>query len=205
MATINGIPAEIIDSAKEKLDEKRVQMDVLLHELQKEKSYLNRLNKEHIEAQETAQEALNHYEELSEKYETKLQKMRDNKVANERIMQLGKKLKSFIDRYNIRSRKKTINDPLMEDIRKYMAVERSKIEEAKKVVHVKKAVKQKQVKKTKPQKDQYNREKIKVGSRVKLISTRQSGVVEDMSGDNITVTFGFVRMKVSKDRLMRVE
>lgn len=205
VATINGIPTKIIESAKEKLDEKRVQMDVLLHELQKEKSYLSRLNKEHIEAQEIAQEALNRYEELSDEYEGKLQDFRDNKVANERLVQLGKKLKSFIDRYNIRSRKKNINDPLLEDVRKYLAVERSKIEEAKKVVKAKKASKKKPAKKAKPQQDQYHREKIKVGSKVKLIATRQAGVVEEMSGDNLTVTFGFVRMKVNKDRLMWVE
>jgi DNA mismatch repair protein MutS2 len=38
-----------------------------------------------------------------------------------------------------------------------------------------------------------------------LISTKQSGTVEAMDGENVTVTFGFLRMKVEKDKLMWVK
>src|SRR5690606_10672601 len=63
VATTNGIPNEIIEAAKGKISEEKLQMDKLLSELQKEKNYLERLNKEHIEAQELAQDARNHFEE----------------------------------------------------------------------------------------------------------------------------------------------
>jgi len=45
VAKINGIPDDIIEEAKSRLDDKKVKMDRLLNELQKEKSYLKRLNK----------------------------------------------------------------------------------------------------------------------------------------------------------------
>lgn len=206
VATINGIPEEIIQSAKEKISSDKLRMDKLLSELQKEKNYLTKLNKEHIEAQKIAQDAKNHFEELSDELNEKLDKIRLNATKNERLLKLGTKMSAFIDRYISRSRKKSINDELMEDIRKYLAVEKTKLDEANELQKRKKQTAQKQkLKKIKPEQDQYQRHRIAVGSKVKLIATRQSGTVEEMSGENVVVTFGFARMKVTKDKLMWVE
>ncbi len=206
VATINGIPEEIIQSAKEKISSDKLRMDKLLSELQKEKNYLTKLNKEHIEAQKIAQDAKNHFEKLSEELNEKLEKIRSNATKNERLLKLGTKMSAFIDRYISRSRKKSINDELMEDIRKYLAVEKTKLDEANELQKRKKQTAQKQkLKKIKPEQDQYQRHRITVGSKVKLIATRQSGTVEEMSGENVVVTFGFARMKVTKDKLMWVE
>ena len=57
----------------------------------------------------------------------------------------------------------------------------------------------------KPEKDEYNRAKIKVGSKVKLIATKQAGIVEEMTPTTVTVSFGFMRMKVSLEKLMWVQ
>jgi DNA mismatch repair protein MutS2 len=209
VAEINGIPQEIIEDAKSKLDDKKVKMDRLLNDLQKEKTYLERLNKEHIEAQQNAQEALNEYEERKEDYEEKLKRIRTQADANNKLVALGKKMKTFIDRYNVKSRKKTINDKLLAEVKKYLAVERTKIDAA---IQAKKEKERKDAhkpsakrKKAKVERDQFQRHKIKVSSRVKLISTKQVGVVEEVSGENITVAFGFMRMKVDRNKLMWVE
>lgn len=203
VATINGIPKELIDDAKSKLDERKVKMDKLLNALQKEKNYLTRLNKEHIEAQEIAQEALNEYTEQKEYYEEKIKQHRASSATNEGLIRMGKKMKSFIDRYNTHSRKKNINDGLMEEARKYFAMERTKAAEAKKAEQAKLAPKKKakNPKKIVKKEDSYQREKIIVGSKVKLVSTKQSGTVEEISGDTVTVTFGFARMKVERNKL----
>lgn len=209
VATINGIPTEIIEDAKSKLDDKKVKMDRLLNDLQKEKTYLERLNKEHIEAQQTAQEALNKYEERKADYEDKLKRIRTQADANNKLVGFGKKMKVFIDRYNVKSRKKTVNDKLLAEVKKYLAVERTKIDAA---IQSKKEKERKEAskpsakrKKAKIERDKFQRHKIKLNSRVKLISTKQIGVVEEISGDNITVAFGFMRMKVAREKLMWVE
>ncbi len=205
VAKINGIPDELIQEAKSRLDDKKVKMDRLLNELQKEKNYLKRLNKEHIEAQDIASKAYEEYESKKALYEQKLQQYRDSAGANQKLIQHGKKLASYIDRYNINTRKKSINDNLIEEIRKYVAVEKSKIESLKKKAKqqkkpvVKKKTKQRKVK------DDFQRDKIKAGSRVKLISTKQIGTVEEMKGNSVTVSFGFARMKVDLDKLMWVQ
>lgn len=209
VATMNGIPLEIIEDAKSKLDDKKVQMDRLLNDLQKEKTYLARLNKEHIAAQKTAQEALNEYETKKSEYDDKLKRIREQADVNNKLVGFGKKMKMYVDRYNVKSRKKTVNDKLLGEVKKYLAVERTKIDAAilqKKEKERKAAGKpNSKKKKAKPVVDQFKREKIKLNSRVKLISTKQIGIVEEVSGDNITVAFGFMRMKVVREKLMWVE
>lgn len=205
VASNNGIPLEIIEQAKLKIDEKKVNMDRLLNELQKERTRLNRLVIEYSDAQEAATDAIEKAEEARKSYDEKLDNIRTRSEANNKQLQLGKKLESFINRYNARSRKKNINDPLLADINKFLAVEKSKTEDAK--VKAKQVIvkKQKAKKAVQQIKDEYNREKIKVGSRVKLITTRQIGTVEEMKDDTLVVTFGFLRMKVDKNKLMWVD
>ncbi len=208
VAQINGIPLELIEEAKTKIDEHKVNMDKLLSELQREKTYLEKLNHEHIEAQRLAEEARISYNEKKKRFDEKLAQQqiameRDNKYVN-----TGKKLKSFIDRYQTKTRKKDANQPLLEEIRKYLAVERGKIEQAKLSEKLKAEVNSKKPKKVKPGKpevDVYQREKIAVGSTVKLIETKQSGTVEEISGLMVTVAFGFMRLKVEREKLMWIK
>ncbi|MBL1281001.1 MAG: DNA mismatch repair protein MutS [Fluviicola sp.] len=212
VAKINGIPDELIAEAKNKLSTSKVKMDKLLSDLQKEKSYLNKLNKEHIEAQDIALEALNSYQSKKEQYENKLHTMRSNSEENQKYINAGKKLISYIDKYNTNTKKRAINDSLLEEVRKYLAVEKSKIVAAKQkakekksgVVSSKKSASKKKLSSTKKE-EIHGRNKIKVGSRVKLLATKQIGVVEEMKGDNLIVSFGFARMKVKLEKLMLVE
>ena len=134
--------------------------------------------------------------------------MRENADVNQKLIQHGKKLAQFIDKYNINTKKKSINDKLLEEIRKYVAVEKSKIEATKQKEKLRKAQpasKKKSQKKKKPEPDNFMRDKIKQGSRVKLISTKQIGTVEEMKDTAVTVSFGFARMKVDLDKLMWID
>ncbi len=208
VATINGIPPEIIEDAKSKLDDKKVQMDRLLNDLQKEKTYLERLNKEHIEAQAIAQKSLNEYEARKADYEEKLKRIREQADVTNKLVGFGKKMKTFVDRYNVKSRKKSVNDSLLDEVNKYLAVERTKIDAAilsRKEKERMEAARPTKKKKERPELDQYQRHKIHVNSKVKLITTKQVGVVEEVSGDNITVAFGFMRMKVAREKLMWIQ
>ncbi|MDG1147154.1 MAG: DNA mismatch repair protein MutS, partial [Crocinitomicaceae bacterium] len=208
VAKINGIPSKLIEEAKNKLDHKKVRMDKLLNQLQKEKTYLSKLNKEHIEAQDLAQNALNEYEQKRDHYDAKLKSFRSSSESNQRFIQAGKKLVSFIEKYNTATRKKSINNDLLEEVRKYLAVEKSKTETAKQLQKKEQLAKQgkgKRKKSAKQTPDIHQKEKIVVGSRVKLITTKQIGTVEEMKGENIVVSFGFARMKVDKSKLSFID
>ncbi len=207
VAKMNGIPDELIAEAKSKLSDNKVKMDRLLNELQKEKTYLNKLNKEHIEAQDIAQDALNYYTEKKEYYESKLRGIRDNSTKNQHLINAGKKMIAFIEKFVPNSKKKSINDKLMDDVRKYIAVEKYKTVDAKqKQKEIKLSKKPKKSKNIPPKIDlQHHRDKIEVGSRVKLIATKQTGTVEEMKGENVTVSFGFARVKVKLEKLSFVQ
>jgi len=200
VAQINGIPKKLINKAKAKLDKKKVEMDALLHDLQKKETHLSRLIEAHLEAQETMEEHRLFYEESKEKYEERIHKLRDKSEEVNKLLTLGTKLQQFIDKYKVGSKKKNVNAELLDELHKYIAREKSKIEEAKKEVRLKKQSKKKANKPSRV-KDTHNQDKIAVGSRVKLIATRQIGEVEDISGEEVTVMFGFARMKVKKTQL----
>lgn len=208
VAQINGIPLELIEDAKTRLDERKVTMDRLLSELQKEKTYLERLNKEHIEAQRIAQQAKEDYLDRKNRYDEKLRTQQEVIERNNKFLTAGKKMLGFIDRYAHKSRKKDANKPLVDELTKYLAVEKAKIEDVKLAERLKAEVNAKNPKKKKiqkPEEDPHQRHKILIGSTVKLISTKQSGTVEAINGDNVTVTFGFLRMKVEREKLMWVK
>ena len=207
VAQMNGIPLELIERAKTRIDQRKVNMDQLLHELQREKIYLEQLNKEHISAQEAANKAREEFLERKVRLDEKLKTQHEFIEKNNKFLQNGKKLSGFIDRFVTRSRKKDVNQDLFEEIRKYLMVEKSKLEDAtrkEKLMKSNQTTKPKKKKIQKPESDPYQRHKIIVGSSVKLISTKQSGTVEVIAGENITVTFGFLRMKVEREKLMWV-
>lgn len=210
VAQMNGIPLQLIEQAKGKLDGNKVKMDQLLSELHREKTYLEQLNKEHIEAQQLAENARLDYIQKRERFEERMKAQQDMIEKNNIFLNSGKKMKAFIDRYQTRSRKKDANSPLLEDVRKYLMVEKSKIEESKRKEELVKAAgipvkKPKKAKPSAPEKDPYERDKIIVGSTVKMIETKQTGTVEEIKGHLLTVTFGFMRLKVEREKLMWVK
>ncbi len=208
VAQINGIKTSLIEDAKSRIDERKVKLDRLLSELQKEKTYFERLNKEHQSAQQAADEARMDFVSKKNRFEERLSVQQDTIEKNNKYLILGKKLQSFIDKFNGNSRKKGINDALISDVRKYIAMEKGKTdsillaETVKKEAQKAKGIKAKPIA---PEKDEHQRHKIVIGSTVKLIATKQAGTVEEIAGDAMTVTFGFLRMKVEREKLTWVK
>lgn len=207
VAQMNGIPLELIEEAKTKIDEHKVNMDRLLSELQREKTYLERLSKEHIEAQQTAEKSRLHFDQKRTVLEQKISTQQQLLEKNNKFVNLGNKMAQFIQKYQLKARKKEANQPLLDEIKKYLIVEKSKIEDLKLKEQVKtqQAPKVKSKKKVEPEKDPYQRDKIILGSTVKLIETKQAGVVEEITGSSVLVSFGFLRMKVDRERLMWIK
>ena len=207
VAQMNGISLDLIEKAKGKLDGERINMDKLLSELNKEKMRLQRMNHEHEKAKKNAQEAEQVFLEKKDKFEERLKTQQDFIERNNVFLNSGKKMKAFIDRYVTITRKKDPNKQLFEDVRKYLLVEKSKIVESKRKLELMSAAIQpiKKVKKPIPLVDTYQRDKIVVGSTVKMIETKQNGTVEEINRHLITVTFGFMRLKVEREKLMWVK
>ena len=128
---------------------------------------------------------------------------------NSKYVNGGKKLKSFVDRIVVKSKKKDVNIPLIEEITKYLSIEKAKIEEQKnkiKLISASNTPKKSNLKNSKIQELNviHQRDKIDIGSTVKLLETKQTGRVEEINGTTITVVFGFIKMKVDINKLMWV-
>ncbi len=206
VAQMNGIPLPLIEAAKQKMDTKKVKMDQLLSALQKEKNHLQRLNHAHIEAQEIAEKTRLNFEEKAKRLEHKLRSQEQLSAEQNRSLIAGKKMLGFIERYKTKTRKKEANSALLEEVRKYIAIEKSKQEDQRQVKKQKESVKKPTIKKpSKRQEDEYQQHRIVTGSSVRLIATRQHGVVDSIDGEMVTVVFGTMRVKVERVKLCWVK
>jgi len=210
VATMNGIPAELIETAKGLLDDKKVKMDRLLNDLQKEKNYLERLTKEHIEAQKNAEEARLFFTERKEKLDERLKSQQNLSESYNKQLIAGKKMLSFIEKFNVKARKKDANNALIEEIRTFLRLEKSKTElkiqqEKEKTSSLKKLKSPKKQIKEEIKEDVYQQDKIKIGSTVQLIATKQKGTVESITNKNVSVVFGNARLKVELEKLQLIK
>lgn len=200
VAKMNGIKSEIISTAKGLLDDKKVKLDRLLNDLQKEKNYFERLSQEHQEAQATAEEARLQFNEKKEHYENRLKSQQSLIEQNNKQLAAGKKMLQFIEKFNLKSRKKDANLELLEEIKNFMKLEKSKTEVK---IQQQKAEKQSPKVTVAKQKKQesLNQHLIKVGSSVQILGTNRIGIVDKIKEKHLEVIFGNALIKVEREKL----
>jgi DNA mismatch repair protein MutS2 len=136
VAEINGIPKELIEAAKKKLSQQKVQMDEMLSSLQDEKSKYQVLTQSAQSAGELASSAITEYEKKRERMEEKLQKQQDTMERNNKYLNHGRKLVQYIESYNLRTK----NKELLDEVKKYLAMEKTKIEDVRKQKSIQKSI-----------------------------------------------------------------
>jgi len=204
VAQNNGISQDIIDEAKSRVNSQKIRMDNLLNGLQKEKAYLERLNHEHIEAQKLAEERRLEFLDKKKQYEAKILQRNTILEKEQQFIQAGKKMRQFIGRYLLHSKKKNANKALLDEVKKYISIEKTKEEDAQILEKIKREKAKPTVakkKKTAPVVDENQQAKIKLGSQVKMINSKQTGIVDEINANLVTVVFGSMRVKVEKEKL----
>lgn len=197
VARINGIPAELIAQAEGKLDVRKVELDRLTADLQKEKSKAEELNKQALEATARAEKVVKSFDEKQAKLEEKIKAMADQAERNNRYLGKGKKMTEFIAGYRHRGK----NDALMEELRKYLMVEKTREEAAKKVTE--KTVKKK--KKQAEEEEETDRlARLVPGATVRLKNTKQVGKILELDDKEAVVAFGVFKTRTNVDRLVPV-
>ncbi|UTW68278.1 DNA mismatch repair protein MutS [bacterium SCSIO 12643] len=200
VAQTNGIPIELIDDAKKLLDVKRVEMDRLIAELQKEKASIQQITDTHKKATKKAEESVSYYEDLQHHITQQIQKQQTQIEQNNKFINWGKKLEFFLNKMKGNKASK----PFMEDVRKYFIMEKTKLTEATKKAKLKKQTKStfkpKIKKKPLPVKKKVVKP-IEVGSKVRLITGTETGEVLEISGTNATVLFGNFQTKTKVAKL----
>ena len=194
VAEINGIPKEMIEAAKTKLSEQKVMMDEILSSLQAEKTRLEDLSKSADEAGRLASTTIHDFEKKKEKFEERLARQQETIERNNKYLNHGRRMAQFIESWNLRAK----NKELLDEIKKYVVVEKTKIEEERKQRSL-----HKKVQKSKEEKvvQQSHRDRIKIGSLVRLENTKQTGKVLEMESGQAIVAFGVFKTKLDLSKL----
>jgi len=194
VASINGIPMNMIERAKGLLSEQKVAMDNMLSSLQEQKTSLEKQILNASQAAHLASSTIEDFEKRKGKYEEKLQRQNEVIERNNKYLLRGKKLSQFVDSFVLRGK----NKELLEDVKAYLAMEKTKIENERKEKTIRKKIQQTDEKKVQVIKI---KESIVVGSLVKLENTKQTGSVLEISDQMAIVAFGNFRTKVDISKL----
>ena len=206
VAQINGIDPLLIEDAKSRLDDRKVQLDKMIAALQKEKGQFERLNNESIQVGREAKLSKQKFEELKIKLEERLKSQTELIEKNNKFLALGKKMKLFIDTFKVGKNAKNVNKPVIDDVVRFLAVEKTKILEAQEAERVKKnaALSAKPNQKPKKATSHIQQIPLVVGSRVKIETNKEVGTVIEVNDLDVLVAFGMMRVKVPIIRIVVV-
>lgn len=206
-----GIPQELIAQAKDKLGAQKVKMEQLLSDLQKEKARLERMNKDAIDAKNRAERAEKEFQTKEQKLADKLEAQRIFIERNNHFVVLGKKLNEFINAYALGARGKAKNAVLLEEVKKFIAIEKTKRVE---LTNKEKLEKKKAKPANSPGKSVKNNgenkihldkqaQPVVVGSRVRIDKSKNLATVEsiDEKGKTAVVVSGSLKFTLPLDRL----
>ena len=197
VAKMNGIPEDLLDRAKKKLSKQKIEMDGLLSDLQRQKSELEQgiaeANKREVSARKEEQS----FQSKLEKLQDKLDKQHVTSERNNKYIILGKKADQLVEKFNLRAKSKDV----LEELKKFVAVEKTTRDEARKK---KKVQTESKVKTEKKEKVIQDRKKMIPGATVRLEKTQQVGEILEVIGETATVAFGVFKTKVELGKLLLI-
>ena len=197
VAKMNGIPEDLLDRAKKKLSKQKIEMDGLLSDLQRQKSELEQGISEANKREVSARKEEQSFQSKLEKLQDKLDKQQVTSERNNKYIILGKKADQLVEKFNLRAKNKDV----LEELKKFVAVEKTEREESRKKKRVLTETKVKTATKEKVIQD---RKKMIPGATVRLEKTQQIGEILEIIGENATVAFGVFKTKVELGKLLLI-
>jgi DNA mismatch repair protein MutS2 len=218
VAQKNGIPYNLINKSKKKIERSKVRFDATIAKLQKERSKLEKTGESlKINEKKKLAEA-DKLEGINAKIQKKLESYQELYDSNQRLIYLGQKVNDLSQKYFNNKQKRD----LMAELFKLVQIENSKrkkvsvkevkvikqkeqqvIKEIEKKVDVirkkKKAAKKKDIETPKP------KPVFKVGDRVRMEDGRAIGSIDKIEKNKAIVNYGMFTTNVSVEQLELVE
>ncbi len=230
VAQKNGIPFNIINRAKKRVERGKIRLDNTISKLQKERNKLRKTS-ESLENEQT--KAKLHSENLSEKelkIQEKLESFQELYENHQKMLSMGRKLNELANHYFQTNNKKK----LLADFMKWMLIEKSKYVKIHKPESKSKAVKKQEkikkiaaekkletvkkevitaVKKIRQQKKTVKKKKakamadyiFKINDSVRLIDGRAVGTIDKIEKNIATVNYDLFTTKVNTAQLELVK
>lgn len=184
-----GINTEIIQRAKQKVSKDKVSLDRMLIDLQKKQQDLQNQLRVSIQKESIADESKARFDELNQKWKDKLEAKKANQEQINKQMEAGRKFQLLVNEWEKTKDKK---EAIQKMIKVLTGEKKKKIE----AQQIKKNQKVKAIEVAKP---------IVVGSKVRLLNGKQTGIVEEIIDKKVYVTFGLLKTVAGIDKLQLVE
>ena len=214
VAQKNGLPYNLINRAKKKIERGKVRFDATIAKLQKERNQMAKTGQSLKEMESKAQVESEKLAVLNEKVKSKLTSYQELFDHNQRMIVLGNKVNEVAERYFVNNKKR----PLIAELLKLIETENSKRKRksaaiAKKEKEVKKKVshevaqKLDQIRKEKKTKKKKIVEKpkvkvvFKVGDRVRIKDSRSVGTIDTIEKKKGIVNYGLFTTQVDLEQL----
>ncbi|HHZ82086.1 MAG TPA: hypothetical protein EYN64_05125 [Flavobacteriales bacterium] len=172
-------------------------MDAIIGDLQKDKAKLAKLTNRQLRAELEAEKATMEARKIKTRFSEKTDALNESTEAHNQDLTRGRKLGHFISQFMPGSHNKN----LLEEINKYLALENSRVEDAKK----RNAGKSSKGKNTSipsaKRRPNHRSDEIKKGSLVRLRTGKERGEVIAMQGKTATVMFGSFKTRVKIEKL----
>ena len=230
VAQKNGIPYNIINRAKKRVETEKIRLDKTISNLQKERNRLQKTSDSLVKQKSKGQEHIDSLLEKEEKIQNKLSGFQELYDNNQRMLTLGRKTNELLNKYFQTNNKKELSA----DFFKWVASEKTK--------HIKKAPLKKQTRNekkqeiiiSKKQKEAIRKvekevlEKVvkireekkeeakklaiekasyvyKVNDRVRLIDGNSVGTIDKIEKKTVFINYGFFTTKAKLEQLELVE
>jgi len=220
VAQKNGIPYNLINKAKKKVERGKLRFDATIAKMQKERNKMVQTGSRLQEEESKARDEAMRLEKLNAKVKSKLENYQELYDHDQRMIHLGNKVNTIADKYFQDKKKRILVSELLRIVetenskRKKKSATQAKIERQKKVEtaqEVQKEVKiireKKKIEKKKAGSKQKNKPRpvFKIGDRVRMFDGRAVGSIDRLEKNKAVVNYGMFTTNVSVDQLELVE
>lgn len=191
VARKSGFPEALIERAGKKVDKGKLNMDRILLELQKDRAVLEQRQLILNDLERDAAQSRKLFDELSQKLDRRQQLERERADETARLTELGRKMQQLIEDWNSNANKKNVSERLF----RYLTSEKRKKMEQQATERQEKRAKRKAAQAALS---------ITEGVKVRLMNSRQTGVVEGVTKGKARVLFNGIRSVVALEHLVAV-
>ncbi|MGD1844415.1 MAG: hypothetical protein ACFB10_03365 [Salibacteraceae bacterium] len=205
-----GLNKKLLKAARQKLDGRKVKLDAMLVRLQKDQQRLAEREKELLRELDVTEEKAEMYSNLQQELRAQLASEKADRDQINKMMELGRRYKALLDYYDQTGDRKQLIKKLMiaasqEKQKRDSARKQAKNEALQKEQSKKAREKANRKVEARRKKAELAREKIEVGSMVRLKTGKEKGEVASIEGNKATVLFGFFKTIAAVKDLRLVE
>ena len=215
VAQKNGIPFNLINRAKKKIERGKVRFDATIAKMQKQRQQMAKTGKSLKEKESKFDNESERLEKLNEKLKSKLVNYQELFDHNQRMIVLGNKLNDLADRFFQNNKKRPLIAELLSLVesenakrKRKTAAQNKKEREVKKEVDkevMQKLVKIRKEKKKNKEASSQPKAKplvdLKVGDKVRMLDGKSVGSIDAIEKQKAIVNYGLFTTQVSLDQL----